>query len=156
MAKVCPTIVVAEDDEDDRLILKTAFKEVDPEVQLHFVNDGMELLGYLRREGSYRRSSDWAWPCLVVLDLNMPNMGGHEILQILHKDKALCAIPVVILSTSDTLSDVNQAYSDCANAFMKKPSSFKAWRNIAKELARYWLEATVLPEQSASSCKKEE
>ncbi|KAA2285404.1 response regulator [Arenimonas fontis] len=139
------TILIAEDDPDDRLMAEEAFRECRMENPLHFVGDGEELMDYLRRRGRYSGASDHPEPGLILLDLNMPRKDGREALHEIKADPALRHIPVVVLSTSSAEEDVLRSYRDGGNSFITKPASFAGMLEVVRNLGRYWLETVDLP-----------
>ena len=135
------TIILADDDEDDRLLALEALKETGLRANLLTVGDGVELLACLKKRAASSESS----PVLVLLDLNMPRMGGHEALAAIKQDPALQSIPVVILTTSKTEEDIYRGYDLGANSFVTKPKSFGALVETMKHFSRYWSETVKLP-----------
>src|SRR5215216_4067682 len=105
------TILIADDDEDDRLMLRDAFGEARLGMDLRAVHDGVELLDYLNRRGRYTDPEQSPRPALILLDLNMPRMDGREALATIKQDPALRSIPVVILTTSKDEQDVASTYA---------------------------------------------
>ena len=146
------TILVAEDDADDRMLLKDAFEESSMVNELRFVEDGEQLLAYLRREGEYAEPGDAPIAGLILLDLNMPKMDGREALTIIKNDAVLRSIPVVVLTTSSEEDDVFYAYRLGVSSYISKPVTFEGLVNVVKVLNAYWLEVVELPpEQTASA-----
>ena len=141
------TILMAEDDEDDRLMARDALAEGRVTSELRFVADGEELLQYLRREGRYADPETSPRPGLVLLDLNMPRMDGREALAAIKGDPALRAIPVVILTTSKAEEDVLRAYDLGVNSFITKPVTFAGLVETMTTFAAYWLDTVDLPVQ---------
>jgi len=140
------TIVLADDDEDDRLLARDALRAAPVEAVLHCVEDGAELLEYLRRDGRYAPPAPAPRPALVLLDLNMPRMGGLEALREIRGDPALRRIPVVVLTTSSRGEDVARSYELGANSFITKPVTFSGLVEVMRNLGRYWGETVSLPE----------
>jgi two-component system response regulator len=130
------TIVLADDDEDDRKLARQALKDGEVTWTLHTVNDGIELLDYLRRSPR---------PDLVLLDLNMPRMDGHEALHAIKRDPELRAIPVVIFSTSTAEDDVLQAYDAGSNSYIAKPRTYPALVDTLRSFSQYWTGTAELP-----------
>ncbi|MEO8539533.1 MAG: response regulator [bacterium] len=137
-------ILMAEDDPDDCALVVDALKESGIEHELRTVGDGEELLEYLRREKRYAPPVLAPQPTLVISDINMPRMNGHEALAILKADPDLKRIPVVILSTSRAPNDVKRSYDLGANAYITKPFAFDALVDVLSKLDDYWLN-TVTP-----------
>jgi CheY-like chemotaxis protein len=138
-------ILMAEDDEDDRVMARDALAEGDGGGDLRFVGDGEELLQYLRREGAYEDPASSPRPGLVLLDLNMPKVDGREALAAIKRDPSLRAIPVVILTTSKADEDVLRAYDLGVNSFITKPVTFHGLVETMETFARYWLDVVDLP-----------
>ena len=115
------TILIADDDADDRMLIKDAFESGKLNNKLEFVEDGEELLRFLRREGEYASMQDHAYPGLILLDLNMPKMDGREALKELKADPGLQRIPVVVLTTSEAEEDIVRTYGLGVNSFITKP-----------------------------------
>jgi CheY-like chemotaxis protein len=143
-------ILIADDDEDDRLMLRDALREAQLQTDLHFVTDGVELLEYLSRRGRYGAGSgeDAPRPGLILLDLNMPRMDGREALAAIKADPALRSIPVVVLTTSKDAQDVASSYDLGVNAFITKPVTYLGLVEVMKVVARFWLEIVDLPPEA--------
>lgn len=139
------TILVADDDADDRLMIKEALQENRLANDVRFVEDGEELMQYLRREGKYAAEGTSPTPGLILLDLNMPRMDGREALKEIKGDQRLRGIPVVVLTTSKAEEDVYRTYNLGVNSFITKPVTFDNLVTITRELGRYWFEIVELP-----------
>lgn len=139
------TILVADDDLDDRMMLKEAFIENRLGNDLRFVADGEELMDYLLRKGKYQDPSSSPRPGVILLDLNMPRKDGREALREIKTNDALRGIPVVVLTTSKAEEDIYRTYELGVNSFITKPVSFDAFVAIARDLGRYWFEIVELP-----------
>jgi CheY-like chemotaxis protein len=139
------TILMADDDPDDRLLAADALRESRVPGDLRFVDDGEQLLDYLRRRGRWADPAQSPRPGLVLLDLNMPRMDGREALAEIKGDPALRRIPVVILTTSQSESDVLRSYDLGANSFITKPATFSGLVEAMRALGRYWTETVELP-----------
>jgi two-component system, response regulator len=145
------TILVADDDEDDRELIGQALEAAGLAGELKFVHDGQEAIDYLRREGAYaRESSDTPRPWLILLDLNMPRKDGREVLAEIRADETLRGIPVVILTTSKDKVDVRSSYALGANSFITKPISQTEMNAFTRILSTYWFEVVSLPEDDDS------
>lgn len=142
------TILMADDDEDDRLLALDALKEGRVLNNLHFVEDGVELLEYLRHEGKYNDPTTSPRPSLILLDLNMPRMDGREALQHIKSDPKLRSIPVVILTTSKEEEDMLRGYDLGAASYITKPVNFEGLVELMKAIGRYWIEFVDLPPNS--------
>jgi two-component system, response regulator len=138
-------ILIADDDQDDCLMTREAFRECRIHNPLHFVHDGEELLNYLKRRPPYEDAARYPLPGLILLDLNMPRMDGREALLAIKSDKLLRSIPVVILSTSSADEDILRSYAMGVNSFITKPVSFSGLLEVVRNLGRYWLEIVELP-----------
>lgn len=141
------TILMADDDEDDRLMARDALNEGRVPNELRFVNDGEELLQYLRREGPYADPADSPRPGLVLLDLNMPKVDGREALAAIKADPGLRSIPVVVLTTSKAEEDVLRTYDLGVNSFITKPVTYLGLVEVMKVFTDYWLNIVDLPDR---------
>jgi CheY-like chemotaxis protein len=139
------TILMADDDEDDRLLTREAMEEARLINDLRFVEDGVELLAYLHREGSWSEPGAAPRPGLILLDLNMPRMDGRTALEHIKADPALRRIPVVVLTTSKAEEDILRSYDLGAASFISKPVTFSALVNLVGTLGRYWTSIVSLP-----------
>jgi len=138
-------ILMADDDADDRLLAKDALAECRLANELHFVENGEELLDYLNRRGKYVNLANSPRPGLILLDLNMPKKDGRESLKEIKDDPRLRTIPVVVLTTSSADTDISRIYELGANSFITKPVSFDSLVEVMKILGRYWFEIVELP-----------
>lgn len=141
-------ILMAEDDLDDQLLVKEAFEESKINNPLYIVNDGQELLAFLRREAPYEDPADAPRPGLILLDLNMPRLDGREALTIIKTDPSLRSIPVVVLTTSQAERDVFLTYDLGVSSFIVKPVTFDAMINVVRTFRQYWFEIVELPASS--------
>ncbi|MDR3622664.1 MAG: response regulator [Paludisphaera borealis] len=139
------TILMADDDADDRQMTKEAFEESHLTNDLRFVEDGVELMDYLQRRGKYSDPASSPRPGLILLDLNMPKKDGREALQELKADPKLKTIRVVILTTSKAEEDILRTYNLSAASYIAKPVTFAALIDVVKTLGKYWLEIVELP-----------
>ena len=139
------TILLADDDEEDRMLTADALKESRVLNELRFVTDGEELIEYLRHTGRYGQAGSAPRPGLILLDLNMPRKDGREALREIKADPDLRRIPVIVLTTSKAEEDIYRTYDLGANSFITKPVAFKGLVEIMKELGRYWIEIVELP-----------
>jgi len=138
-------IMVAENDEDDRALVKFAFAECEVANNVHFVENGEELLDYLYHRSPYENLADSIKPDLILLDLQMPKVNGHEALKEIKGDPNLRSIPVVIFTTSKSAHDINSTYNMGANSFIIKPVTYNGLIQTMNVLAKYWLEISALP-----------
>jgi two-component system, response regulator len=139
------TILLADDDEDDRLMTRDALRDARLHNELRFVVDGVDLMEYLRHEGRYGNGADAPRPGLILLDLNMPRMDGREALREIKRDADLRSIPVVVLTTSKAEEDIVRTYDLGVNSFITKPVTFLGLVEVMKVFSRYWLEIVDLP-----------
>lgn len=142
------TILMAEDDPDDRLMTQEAFNECRLGNPLKFAADGEQLMDYLHRRGEYADDIRYPMPGLILLDLNMPRKDGREALREIKADPELRKIPVVVLTTSKAGEDVNASYLAGANSFITKPVSFSALIDVVQALGTYWLQIVDLPTET--------
>jgi len=138
-------ILVADDDPEDSLLIKEAFQEGLLVNGLRFVEDGEELLDYLRHQGKYEDPLLSPRPGIILLDLNMPKKDGREALREMKADPGLRSIPVVVLTTSKAEEDIIRSYDLGANSYITKPVTFLGLVNAVKGLGKYWLEIVELP-----------
>jgi CheY-like chemotaxis protein len=144
--KIPITILICDDDEDDRMLTQQALEGAHISNALRFVEDGEQLLDYLYQRGEFAGETGKApRPGLILLDLNMPRMGGREVLRVIKGDKTLHDIPVVVLSTSRLDEDVTRSYQLGVNSFITKPVTFSGLVEAMNVLGRYWLEIVELP-----------
>lgn len=139
------TILMADDDEDDRILAQDAMKESRVLNELYFVEDGVELLAYLNGEGQYSDRDKYPMPGLILLDLNMPKKDGREALGDIKKSPALRRIPVVILTTSKAEEDMLRGYDLGAASYITKPVTFDSLVELMKALGKYWVEFVETP-----------
>ena len=139
------TILMADDDADDRDLTRDAMKESRVSSELRCVEDGEELLDYLNRRGRYTEPQTAPVPGLILLDLNMPRKDGREALEEIKRDPRLRAIRVVILTTSKTEEDILRTYDMGANCFVTKPVTFQGLVEVIKVLDKHWLQTVQLP-----------
>jgi CheY-like chemotaxis protein len=139
------TILMADDDADDRQMTKDAFAESRLANDLRFVEDGEELLDYLQRRGKYSNPDSSPRPGLILLDLNMPRKDGREALREIKADPALKKIRIVVLTTSKAEEDIYRSYDLSAASYITKPVTFAGLVEIIKTLGKYWLEIVALP-----------
>lgn len=135
-------ILVAEDDADDRFLLKKAFEETGVKEEVDFVENGMQLMEYLRKS---QIAQQQRYPKLILLDLNMPKMDGRQVLKELKEDAEFKKIPVVVFTTSRNEVIVNKCYELGANTYIVKPVSFEALLKIVEQIRLYWMQTAALP-----------
>ncbi|MDQ1585098.1 MAG: hypothetical protein QOH80_463 [Actinomycetota bacterium] len=135
-------VLLVEDDPGDVLMTREAFEDHKVQNQLHVVNDGVEAMAFLRREGEH---ADAPRPDLVLLDLNLPRMDGREVLNAIKSDPDLASIPVVILTTSEAEEDVLRSYSLHANAYVTKPVDFERFIKVVRQIDEFFVTVVRLP-----------
>jgi CheY-like chemotaxis protein len=138
-------ILLADDDEEDRMLAANALEESRVVNELRFVEDGEELLDYLYHRGKYAAPGSSPTPGLILLDLNMPRKDGREALREIKSDPDLRRIPVVVLTTSKAEEDIYRTYDLGANSFITKPVSFEGLVAVMRDIGRYWIEIVELP-----------
>jgi CheY-like chemotaxis protein len=143
------TILMADDDCDDREMAREAFEENHLANDIRFVPDGAELMDYLKRRGKYQDPALSPRPGMILLDLNMPKKDGREALAEIKADPELQRIPVVILTTSKQEEDIYRSYQLHANSYITKPVTFEQLVHVVSTLGKYWLEIVELPEHAA-------
>lgn len=140
------TILMADDDEEDRELARDALQDAHLANEMRFVVDGQDLMDYLRLEGRYADASvDAPRPGIILLDLNMPKKDGREALGEIKTDPALRQIPVVVLTTSKDEEDVLRTYDLGVNSFVTKPVTFAGLVEVMRTWTRYWFEIVELP-----------
>jgi CheY-like chemotaxis protein len=140
------TILMADDDPDDRQMTKEAFAESHLANDLRFVEDGEELMEYLHRRGKYADPASSPRPGLILLDLNMPRKDGREALEELKQDPKLRTIRVVVLTTSKAEEDILRTYNLSAASYITKPVTFEGLLDVIRTVGKYWLEIVELPD----------
>jgi CheY-like chemotaxis protein len=148
------TILLADDDADDRMLTRDALNESRLVNDLRFVEDGEQLMAYLRREGRFASPEAAPRPGLILLDLNMPRKDGREALGEIKGDPALRSIPIVVLTTSKAEEDIYRTYDLGVNSFITKPVTFEGLVSVMRGLGRYWFEIVELPPYSGGSAKE--
>jgi CheY-like chemotaxis protein len=150
--KIPITILVCDDDEDDRMLTQQALEDAHVSNDIRFVEDGEQLLDYLFQRGAYAGETGKApRPGLILLDLNMPKMDGREALKLIKEDATLRDIPIVVLSTSRLDQDIIRSYQLGVNSFITKPVTFTGLVDAMNVLGRYWLEIVELPPTPAAA-----
>jgi CheY-like chemotaxis protein len=139
------TILMADDDPDDRMMTQEAFEESRLANDLRFVENGVELMDYLHRRGKYADPASSPRPGLILLDLNMPKKDGREALQEIKADPKLRNIRIVIMTTSKAEEDILRTYDLGASSYVTKPVTFSALVDVIQTLGKYWLEIVELP-----------
>jgi CheY-like chemotaxis protein len=143
------TILIADDDPDDRQLIREAFAESKSKDCLQFVEDGVEVFDYLGQTGKYTDRTQYPWPSILLLDLNMPRMDGREVLQKLRTDTNYCPIRVIVMTTSKAEEDILRSYRLCAASFITKPSNFESLVEIVRSIGTYWCGTVELIDHDA-------
>src|SRR4051795_10132842 len=139
------TILLADDDEEDRAMTIDALRERRVANDIRCVADGQELVDYLFRRGDYANGADAPMPGLILLDLNMPRKDGREALAEMKTNSALRSIPVVVLTTSRAEEDIVRTYDLGVNSFISKPVTFNGLVAAMRTLSHYWFDLVELP-----------
>ncbi len=139
------TILMADDDADDRLLTKDALEESRVVNDLRFVENGQELMDYLKHRGKFSDPEACPRPGLILLDLNMPKKDGRAALEEIKSDPDLRRIPIIIMTTSQAEEDIFRSYDLGANSFITKPVTFERLVDLMKTMGKYWIEFVELP-----------
>jgi CheY-like chemotaxis protein len=139
------TILMADDDPDDRFLTQEALAEARLANDLRFVKDGKELLDYLQRNGSYANDGSAPMPGLILLDLNMPRKDGREALAEIKADPDLRRIPIVVLTTSKAEEDIIKVYDLGVSGYVTKPVTFDGLVSKLQAVSNYWFQIVELP-----------
>ncbi len=132
-------VIVADDDEDDCMLLHSAFKETRIALNIEFVNDGIELMKLLLEEGAREVS-------FVLLDLNMPRKDGREVLKEIKQNPTLKKIPIIIFTTANSETEIRKCYEFGANTYIVKPDGFDELKKVVANLNNYWLDTASMPQ----------
>lgn len=142
------TILVVEDSDDDYEVMMDAFTEdsniINPIVRCE---DGRQALNYLFRREPYTDAEKWPQPGIVLLDLNLPGVDGRQVLRRIKAEPALRKIPVIVLTTSDDIKDIEECYALGANTYVKKPVDLSGFLEAIQRLKEYWFELALLPKE---------
>ena len=136
-------ILLVEDNEDDVFLTREAFDAASLRVHLHHVDNGEKCLQFLRKQGPY---ADAPTPDLILLDMHMPVMDGHQVLSAMVADDQLKHLPVVVLTTSYEADDIQKMYKLRCNSYITKPVDFDNFVEAIGKLAGYWLTVVVMPD----------
>lgn len=139
------TILMADDDADDRRLTQEAFEEGRLINNVRYVENGEALMDYLRKQGQFAPPAAAPRPGLILLDLNMPRKDGRTVLKEIKGDPELRQIPVVVLTTSKADEDIYKSYDLGVNSYIVKPVTFEALVDILQTLEKYWFEIVELP-----------
>jgi len=138
--------MIVEDREDDIVLIRKAFERAQFTNPVQFVRSGEEAVAYLRGEGKYANRAEYPLPVLVLLDLKLNGMDGFELLTWIRQRDGIRGLPVVVLTSSSEMADVNRAYQLGANSFFVKELDFHGTVDLSKKLQNYWLTKIRLPE----------
>ena len=133
------TILLVEDNPDDLELATRALKKGGYGESIMVARDGVEALDFMFGTGAFAGRDTTAQPTVVLLDLKLPRLGGHEVLERLRKDKRTQLVPVVVLTSSDERDDIRGAYARGANSYIRKPVEFNRFTAVLGEIGRYWL-----------------
>lgn len=139
------TILLAEDDPEDRYLIGEALTECRISHDLRLVENGEEMLDYLYRRGAYAEGDEFPLPGLILLDLNMPLMDGREVLEVIKVDPKLKRIPVVVFTNSKSDEDILRSYDLGVSGYITKPVSYLGLLNAINAIGMYWLQIASLP-----------
>jgi CheY-like chemotaxis protein len=139
------TILIAEDSEDDALLLKRAFRKIGLKNPFHILTDGAEVLKYLKGEGQYEDRQQYPFPSVLFTDVKMPRVSGFDILQWLREHPECRVIPTIVFSSSDETNDVTKAYELGANAYFVKPSSLGELEEMLRYAYEFWARCAKPP-----------
>lgn len=138
-------ILVAEDDNDDKLLIIKAFQKILPKENVICVADGEALLQYLNRASPFDQMENYLVPDIILLDLNMPRKDGKTALAEIKSHEEFKKIPVIIFTTSNLRDDIEITYKLGSSSFITKPGSFTDLVKVAKEIENYWSNTVKLP-----------
>lgn len=142
------TVLLVEDNPRDVRLTQRAFSHAGLPHDLRVVRDGDEALAYLLREGAYVDPHAAPRPDVILLDLNLPRMGGHDLLRKVKQDTRFKQVPIIVLTTSGRSDDVRLAYEQGANAYLLKPVEFSRFTDVIGQLGKFWLETVELPPET--------
>jgi len=141
-------ILLAEDEEDYVLLIRRAFAQAKIPNPMHVVWNGQEAIAYLKGEGKYANREEYPLPDLFLLDLKMPRVNGFEVLKWVRSQPGLAPLRVLVLTSSEEIRDVNEAYKLGANSFLVKPLDFQDFAQLSRLIQEFWLKASKAPETS--------
>ena len=140
--KTKPNILIIDDSESDTMLMEEAIKDTAIANSVHIINDSQDALKFIQRQGPYVNAPQ---PNLILLDLKMPQLDGHEFLEIVKNDKTLNHIPIIVLSTSTDPVDIRKCYELNANCYIEKPVNFMRFKKVIGVINDFWLGITHLP-----------
>jgi two-component system, chemotaxis family, response regulator Rcp1 len=135
-------VLLVEDNLADQRLITEAFKDSNPSANVYVVNDGVEGLAFLRRQGKHINAPD---PDLIILDLNLPRKDGRELLAEIKVSPELKRIPVIVFTTSNASSDIIQTYALHANCYINKPIHLESFLHVIEAINHFWLNTVELP-----------
>ena len=136
-------VLLVEDSPGDIRLTQEAFRAANSDIRLHVAMDGVEALAFLAQEGEHAAAPR---PDLILLDLNLPKKDGREVLKHIRGDDGLKSIPTVILTTSDSVIDINQSYNLQANSYLSKPVQLDKFETIVRSINDFWFKKAKLPQ----------
>ncbi|GAB3934763.1 response regulator [Larkinella terrae] len=139
------SILIADDDADDRMLIEQAFRECNLKSDLYFVEDGEELMDFLHQRQPYESAIR---PSLIILDLNMPRKNGIQALREIKANEQFRQIPVVVLTTSTAEEDILRTYDLGVSSYISKPFDFSTLLDITTTIKKYWIDTVSLPDDS--------
>ena len=137
-------ILIAEDDADDRFLLQTVFKEKGYEDRIEFVENGVELIGYLQKIKETKKQATH-YPGFILLDLNMPKKDGREVLKEIKQHPVFKRIPIIVFTTTKNDVEIKRCYDLGANTYVVKPVTFDALSKVVEEIRQYWFNTAAIP-----------
>ena len=135
-------VLLIEDNPGDVRLLEEAFRELDADIHMQVARDGAEGLEMVLQTPPAK--TNW-YPDLILLDLNLPKVSGHDVLARIKNNPQTCRIPIIVLTSSRAESDVRRAYESHANAYLKKPSTLDGLISAAQQIKSFWMETATLP-----------
>jgi CheY-like chemotaxis protein len=138
-------ILIAEDDADDRYLIGTAFAEKGYKETIEFVENGVELLHYLDHVNSTSMGDEKIFPCVILLDLNMPKKDGREVLKELKQHPVFKKIPVIVFTTTKNEIEIKRCYELGANSYVVKPLTFDELLMVVENIRSYWFATASIP-----------
>jgi CheY-like chemotaxis protein len=139
-------ILVAEDDEDYVLLIRQVFAKAHIPNPVHVVWNGEEAIAYLKGDGKYANRDEYPLPDIFLLDLKMPRINGFEVLKWVRQQPGFASLRILVLTSSDAIRDVNEAYQLGANSFLVKPLDFQDFTHLSRLIADFWFKASRAPE----------
>jgi two-component system, chemotaxis family, response regulator Rcp1 len=145
-------VLLVEDSPGDVRLTREAFKEAKAHINLRVASDGTEAMAFLKREGKYAKAPR---PDLILLDLNLPKKDGREVLAEIKESPTLGSIPVVILTTSASESDIQRSYRLHANCYIAKPVDLEGFLKVVRSIDNFWLSVVKLPGEPIETVARE-